>query len=112
MKYSLFRRLYSEAMEYDDFELYVAERGWQDWMDAYDTDQIANTLETIYYLARHSLSEIREKAGISRREFSRWSGIPYRTLQNWDADVNRKSDYMDVFTAFIVFSEEFLNEQN
>lgn len=112
MKFSLFKSLYSEAMGYDDFELYVSERGWQDWMNEYDSDRIADTLETIYYLAKHSLSEVREKIGMSRRAFSAWSGIPSRTLENWDANINRKTDYMDVFTAFIVFSEGFLDEQD
>lgn len=31
--YDLFTKLYGEAKTYDSLELYISERGWQDWMD-------------------------------------------------------------------------------
>ena len=31
--FELFTRLYSEAKQYDDIDLFTSERGWQDWMD-------------------------------------------------------------------------------
>lgn len=38
--------------------------------------------------------EIREKAGLSRAEFSRRYGIPVRTLENWDAGLNIPPGYV------------------
>ena len=36
--YDLFTKLYGEAKTYDSLELYISERGWQDWMDDFDID--------------------------------------------------------------------------
>lgn len=35
MLYEVFVRIYKEGKEYDNEEMYIAERGWQDWMDRY-----------------------------------------------------------------------------
>ena len=32
MTYTLFSRLFREADNYNDVEMYIAERGWQDWI--------------------------------------------------------------------------------
>jgi len=37
--------------------------------------------------------EIRELLGVSRAEFSRRYKIPVRTLENWDADVNKAPEW-------------------
>ena len=40
------------------------------------------------------VKELREKMGMNRREFSNYYGIPYRTVQDWEAEkreLDRKS---------------------
>ena len=32
------------------------------------------------------IKELREKMGMNRREFSDYYGIPYRTVQDWEAE--------------------------
>ena len=32
------------------------------------------------------VKELREKMGMNRREFSDYYGIPYRTVQDWEAE--------------------------
>ena len=32
-----------------------------------------------------TIQELREKAGMSRPEFAEYFGIPYRSVQNWEA---------------------------
>ena len=32
------------------------------------------------------VKELREKMGMNRREFSEYYGIPYRTVQDWEAE--------------------------
>ncbi len=37
------------------------------------------------------VKELREKMGMNRREFSDYYGIPYRTVQDWEAEKKRTS---------------------
>lgn len=83
MKFSLFKLLYTEALEEKDLEYYIAERGWQEWMDDYEAQDIADILTRIYTLANNPLKDTRN---ISRAEFSRRYSIPIRTLEAWDSD--------------------------
>ena len=39
------------------------------------------------------IKELREKMGMNRREFSDYYGIPYRTVQDWEAEKRQLPDY-------------------
>ena len=55
--------------------------------------------------------EIREKAGLSRAEFSRRYGIPIRTLENWDTGVNIPPEYVLNLLERVVDSDLQQNEK-
>lgn len=38
--------------------------------------------------------ELREEMGMNRREFSDYYGIPYRTVQDWEAEKRELPDYL------------------
>ena len=38
------------------------------------------------------IKELREKMGMNRREFSDYYGIPYRTVQDWEAEKRELPD--------------------
>ena len=40
------------------------------------------------------LKELREKMGMNRREFSDYYGIPYRTVQDWEAEKRELPEYL------------------
>lgn len=40
------------------------------------------------------VKELREKMGLNRREFSDYYGIPYRTVQDWEAEKRELPDYL------------------
>ena len=40
------------------------------------------------------VKELREKMGMNRREFSDYYGIPYRTVQDWEAEKRELPDYL------------------
>ena len=40
------------------------------------------------------VKELREKMGMNRREFSDYYGIPYRTVQDWEAERRELPDYL------------------
>ena len=39
------------------------------------------------------IKELREKMGMNRREFCDYYGIPYRTVQDWEAGKRELPDY-------------------
>lgn len=102
MKFELFRALYSEALEYEDFDMYVAERGYQDWMDSYEN--IADVLKTIYDLAHSTIKQTREGRDIPQAAFGRIFAIPVRSLQNWDAGVRTPPAYIKMLLDYAVFN--------
>ena len=53
MKFQLYSKLYQEALTYDDVDMYIGERGWQEWMDDYGEDNvqlITSILKSIFNL--------------------------------------------------------------
>ena len=40
------------------------------------------------------VKELREKMGMNRREFSDYYGIPYRTVQDWEAAKRELPEYL------------------
>lgn len=40
------------------------------------------------------VKELREKMGMNRREFSNYYGIPYRTVQDWEAEKRELPEYL------------------
>ena len=40
------------------------------------------------------VKELREKMGMNRREFSDYYGIPYRTVQDWEAEKRELAEYL------------------
>ena len=55
-----------------------------------------------------SIKEMREHYGISRKELSDMTGIPYRTIENWETatkESRQVKDYLFKMIAFVVKSE-------
>lgn len=61
------------------------------------------------------VKELRDKMGMNRREFSDYFGIPYRTVQDWEADKRELPDYvlrMMWYMAAIEKKIDFTDDQN
>jgi DNA-binding transcriptional regulator YiaG len=41
-----------------------------------------------------TFKELREGSGMNRKQFAGYFDIPYRTVQNWEAGVNKCPDYL------------------
>lgn len=106
MNYKLFLSLYSEALGYADVDMYIAERGWQGWMDGYPEEQLGSMLQEIYFLANSDLKTIREERGYSRAEFSRLFNIPLRSLENWDAGSRKMPEYVKALICYALYMEK------
>ena len=40
------------------------------------------------------IRELRDRLGMNRREFSDYYGIPYRTVQDWEAEKRELPEYL------------------
>ena len=94
LDYDVYLTLYKEALLYDDVDMYIAERGWQEWMNQYSTEKVSKILMNIFEISRMSVLEIRTLLGLSRAAFSRAYNIPLRTLENWDAGTRKTPGYV------------------
>ena len=107
--FELFTRLYSEAKQYDDIDLFTSER-WQDWMDNFSTQEVIFILNKIYEYSQESLQDIRIKLNYSRVALSRAYYIPLRTLENWDRKQNMP-DYVEVLIKYTFFIKEITKNE-
>lgn len=41
-----------------------------------------------------TFKELREKSRMNKTQFAEYFGIPYRTVQNWEAGVNKCPEYL------------------
>lgn len=109
MKYRIFSELYQEAKESQNLELYIAERGYEEWMEQYlngsNAENVVKILTDIYNMSNQSLTEIREGVGLSRAEFSRMYKIPVRTIENWEYDISKLNEYINMFLIYTLLEE-------
>ena len=94
----------------DDIDLFTSERGWQDWMDNFSTQEVIFILNKIYEYSQESLQDIRIKLNYSRVALSRAYYIPLRTLENWDRKQNMP-DYVEVLIKYTFFIKEITKNE-
>lgn len=110
MTYNVFRQLLSEANEYNDFDLYIAERGWQEWMAEYADDDgngynILHILETIYSLKDNPIKKLLSITGLSQQRFATAYGIPTRSIENWSGQQRTAPQYVTTMLSYCVMSD-------
>ena len=52
------------------------------------------------------IKELRERTGMSRKEFSKHTGIPVRTLEDWEAGRRTPPEYIPRLIAYQLMYEE------
>lgn len=109
MTYNDFREIWFSALDYteEQRDLYLAERGWQTWMDDFgdDTAAIVCTLDIIYDMAHGGCKSIRATTGLSQQAFGDAYGIPRRTIQTWEYDKSTAPLYVTMMIGFAVLSD-------
>lgn len=117
MTFADFRRLWESADEYtpDQHDLYVAERGWQGWMDEYgeeDTSSIVRVLDAVYTMAHGGIAAIRRITGMNQLNFSVAYGIPRRSIQNWEYNAGESCEareaptYTQMLLGYAVLTDQ------
>lgn len=85
--YDTFLILYKQAKMYDDIDLYVADRGWQDWWmdDIGDIDEITSILYKIYDFRFATVKDLREALHISQARFATLFDTSNRNVERWES---------------------------
>lgn len=58
----------------------------------------------------NTIKELRESIGMSRKEFSEHTGIPVRTLEDWEAARRTPTEYIPRLIAYQLKYEELLKD--
>ncbi len=110
MKFTLFSELYDQTLEYDDCDKYVAERGWQEWMNSFSSENNVSVavriLTEIYELAHMDIKKMRATLGLTFGAFSELYSIPGRTVQDWEYGRNKTPVYVKKFIAYTMLMEK------
>ena len=57
------------------------------------------------------IRELREQAGMNRKEYSKYTKIPVRTLEDWEAGRRNPPEYIPRLLAYQLKFDEILKER-
>jgi len=57
-----------------------------------------------------TFKELRESSGMNKIKFAKHFGIPYRTVQNWEGNVNKCPDYLIELIRYKLVTEGIIQE--
>lgn len=97
MKYEIFVRLFHEAKKFDNPDIFIANQGWQDWMndeiiseDGKDGDisvnapRVPELLLRIYEYAHMDFKALRKESGLTQVQMASAYYVSRRTVENWE----------------------------
>ena len=58
-----------------------------------------------------TFKELREQSGMNKTQFAEYFEIPYRTVQNWEAGVNKCPDYLLKLLQYKLDTEKTVHEE-
>ncbi len=113
MRFNDFKMHYSEAKEYNNFEMYLMERGWQSWMESYCTEDdynanmLVDIMTFIYKASNGGIKELCDAAGIKMTQLSHIANIPYRTIQRWASGESEYPEHVKLLVSYAIFGNHF-----
>lgn len=57
------------------------------------------------------IKELRESIGMNRRQFSEYTGIPIRTLEDWEAGRRTPPEYVPRLLGYMLKYEELVGKK-
>ena len=57
------------------------------------------------------IKELRESKGMNRKEFSEYTGIPIRTLEDWEAGRRTPPEYVPRLLVYMLKYEELMKRE-
>lgn len=58
-----------------------------------------------------TIKSLRESTGMSLTEFSKYFGIPYRTVQNWELNIRQCPDYLLKLMEYKLLNENLIQNK-
>ena len=88
MTRELFYKLYADAKEQPDVDMYIAEYGYPDYFDEISDDpaEVVKVLTDIHTAANMTMRDVIKACGLNQSSFARYFNIPLRTVQHWMVD--------------------------
>ena len=59
-----------------------------------------------------AIKKLREQTGLSRKEFSAHTGIPVRTIEDWEAGRRKPPEYIPRLINYHLMYEELINRED
>lgn len=56
-----------------------------------------------------TFKQLREASGMNMKQFSDYFNIPYRTIQNWDAEIRQCPEYLMELMEYRLVNENKIN---
>ena len=79
--------------------------------DKCDMIDLSNALRGGTMDTAKTIKELRESTGMSRKQFSEHTGIPVRTLEDWEAARRTPPEYIPRLIAYQLKYEELVKER-
>lgn len=112
INFSTFVRLYNEAEHEDDLDIYIAERGWQDWMGTEDNvEEVISLLQAIHRAVRSDFTQLRNMSKFSPVEMTQKYNIPSRTRQHWECGEREPADHVRKLLSYAIIMEVLNKEE-
>lgn len=102
--FETYRQLYSEAREYRRFDMYVAERGWEDWMEMVPEGNGIKLLKAIYKISNGGIESMLQVSGFNLKGIADLCVIPYTTLQRWKLGISSAPEYTLMLMSYAIVS--------
>lgn len=67
---------------------------------------------SVFMTAANKVKGLRESIGMNRKEFSEYTGIPIRTLEDWEAGRRTPPEYVPRLLAYMLKYEELVGKEN
>ena len=85
--------------------MYIAVRGWQEFMNPFEADVIVDILTSIHSISRNGFPSLLQIAGGNLTRFCKWYVVPYRTAQNWLSGKRKAPEYTIMLLGYAVLSD-------
>lgn len=97
----MFNKLWQDALEQPDKELYINEYGYPNWFDeiSQNPDEIVDVLGKIHDIAHMSIRDMITASGLTQTEFATKFCIPRRTIEDWATGKRKPTDYIRLMIA-------------
>ena len=101
MEDKLFAKIWRDAINQPNKELYLSEYGYPEWFDqiSQDPQVIMDVLGNIHDVAHMSVKDMVVKSGLSQARFAEKFCIPKRTLESWCMGERKCPDYVRLMIA-------------